>query len=32
LAEFIPEKYRRAGTGYVQNLLGGSFLQFLPVR
>lgn len=32
LAEFITEKYRRAGISYVQNLLGGSFLQFLPVR
>lgn len=32
MAEFITEKYRRAGISYVQNLLGGSFLQFLPVR
>lgn len=32
LAEFVTEKYRRAGISYVQNLLGGSFLQFLPVR
>lgn len=32
LAAFITEKYRRAGISYVQNLLGGSFLQFLPVR
>ncbi|MBB5393499.1 MULTISPECIES: hypothetical protein [unclassified Herbaspirillum] len=32
LATFITEKYRRAGISYVQNLLGGSFLQFLPVR
>jgi hypothetical protein len=32
LAEFVTEKYRRAGINYVQNLLGGSFLQFLPVR
>lgn len=32
LALFITEKYRRAGISYVQNLLGGSFLQFLPVR
>jgi hypothetical protein len=32
LAEFLTEKYRRAGINYVQNLLGGSFLQFLPVH
>lgn len=32
LAEFITEKYRRAGINYVQNILGASFLQFLPVR
>ena len=32
LAVFITEKYRRAGINYVQNLLGGSFIQFLPVR
>ena len=32
LAEFLTEKYRRAGINYVQNLFGGSFLQFLPVR
>jgi hypothetical protein len=32
LAEFLTEKYRRAGITYVQNLIGGSFLQFLPVR
>lgn len=32
LAEFVTEKYRRAGINYVQNLLGGSFLQFLPVH
>lgn len=32
VAEFVTEKYRRAGISYVQNLLGGSFLQFLPVR
>lgn len=32
MAEFVTEKYRRAGISYVQNLLGGSFLQFLPVR
>ncbi|MCA1326661.1 hypothetical protein [Herbaspirillum sp. alder98] len=32
MAQVITEKYRRAGISYVQNLLGGSFLQFLPVR
>jgi hypothetical protein len=32
LAEFLTERYRRAGINYVQNLVGGSFLQFLPVR
>ena len=32
MAQVISEKYRRAGISYVQNLLGGSFLQFLPVR
>lgn len=32
LASFVTEKYRRAGIGYVQNLFGGTFLQFLPVR
>lgn len=32
LAEFTTEKYRRAGINYVQNILGASFLQFLPVR
>lgn len=32
LAVFVTEKYRRAGINYVQNLLGASFLQFLPVR
>ncbi|WP_128082997.1 hypothetical protein [Collimonas arenae] len=32
LAEFTTEKYRRAGISYVQNLVGGTFLQFLPVR
>lgn len=32
MAEFLTEKYRRAGITYVQNLIGGSFLQFLPVR
>nr|WP_241013838.1 hypothetical protein [Pandoraea nosoerga] len=32
LAEMLDEKCRRAGIGYVQNLLGAQFLQFLPVR
>ncbi|MFT3812797.1 MAG: hypothetical protein QM740_05405 [Acidovorax sp.] len=32
LAELTTEKYRRAGISYVQNLAGGTFLQFLPVR
>lgn len=32
LAELLTEKYRRAVITYVQNLLGGTFLQFLPVR
>ncbi len=32
LAAFVTEKYRRAGINYVQNLFGGSLLQFLPVR
>lgn len=32
LATFVTEKYRRVGISYVQNLLGASFLQFLPVR
>jgi len=32
MAEFLTEKYRRAGITYVQNLIGGSFLQFLPGR
>ena len=32
LAEVVTEKYRRAVITYVQNLLGGAFLQFLPVR
>ena len=32
LAEVLTEKYRRAVISYVQNLLGGTFLQFLPVR
>ena len=32
LAEMLTEKYRRVVITYVQNLLGGAFLQFLPVR
>jgi len=32
LAEMTTEKYKRAGISYMQNLVGGSFLQFLPVR
>ena len=32
LAEVLTEKYRRVVISYVQNLLGGTFLQFLPVR
>ena len=32
LAEVVTEKYRRAVISYVQNLVGGTFLQFLPVR
>ncbi|MDB5966291.1 MAG: putative lipoprotein [Polaromonas sp.] len=32
LAEVLTEKYRRAVISYVQNLMGGTFLQFLPVR
>jgi hypothetical protein len=32
LAEFVTEKYRRAGINYMQSFFGGSFLQFLPVR
>ena len=32
LAAFTTEKYRRAAISYVQNLVGGTFLQFLPVR
>jgi hypothetical protein len=32
LAEFVVEKYRRAGITYVQGLLGGPLLQLLPVR
>ncbi|WP_341909651.1 hypothetical protein [Polaromonas sp. YR568] len=32
LSVVLTEKYRRAVITYVQNLLGGAFLQFLPVR
>lgn len=32
LSGMLTEKYRRAVITYVQNLLGGTFLQFLPVR
>lgn len=32
LSVVLTEKYRRAVITYVQNLLGGTFLQFLPVR
>lgn len=32
LAAVVTEKYRRAAISYVQGILGGSFLQFLPVR
>ena len=32
LSGVLTEKYRRAVITYVQNLLGGTFLQFLPVR
>lgn len=32
LSQLLTEKYRRAVITYVQNLLGGTFLQFLPVR
>lgn len=32
LAAYLTEKYRRAAIGYVQALVGGQFLQFLPVR
>jgi len=31
LAAVIDEKYRRSIIGYLQNLVGGSLLQFLPV-
>ena len=32
LSSVLTEKYRRAVITTVQNLLGGTFLQFLPVR
>ena len=32
LSSVLTEKYRRAVITYVQNLLGSTFLQFLPVR
>ena len=32
LSAVLTEKYRRAVITYAQNLLGGTFLQFLPVR
>lgn len=32
LSEVVAEKYRRAVISYAQNLVGGAFLQFLPVR
>ena len=32
LSAVLTEKYRRVVITYVQNLLGGTFLQFLPVR
>jgi hypothetical protein len=32
LSSVLTEKYRRAVIAYVQNFLGGTFLQFLPVR
>ena len=32
LSAVLTEKYRRAVISYAQSLLGGSFLQFLPVR
>lgn len=32
LAEVVTEKYRRAVISDLQNLAGGTFLQFLPVR
>ncbi len=32
IASVTTEKYRRAVIGYAQGLVGGTFLQFLPVR
>jgi hypothetical protein len=32
LSEVLTEKYRRAAISYVQSMVGGQFLQFLPVR
>lgn len=32
VAVFTTEKYRRAAISYVQGIVGGTFLQFLPVR
>nr|WP_239467252.1 hypothetical protein [Rhodoferax koreense] len=32
LSAVVTEKYRRAAISYVQNLVGGTFFQFLPVR
>ena len=32
LSEVVTEKYRRAVITYAQNLVGGAFFQFLPVR
>jgi hypothetical protein len=32
LSQVVAEKYRRAVIAYLQNLAGGAFIQFLPVR
>lgn len=32
LSELVNEKYRRAAISYIQNFVGGTFLQFLPVQ
>lgn len=32
LAEVVSEKYRRSVISYVQNLVGGTFFQLLPVQ
>lgn len=32
MAAMVTEKYRRAAISYVQGIVGGTFLQFLPVR